>query len=168
VACDDSQLGDIRPIPLRRSPATVTRFELVNIVQHPDGRPKEVALQENEVTRVQDKLIHYRTDTEPGSSGSPVFNNDWELVALHHSGERFPDGTAENEGIRISAIVAHLIARGQGDSLVREVLGRGGSVLLGSSPYLGFFDVQGVAPAGTFEVEIPDFRGSVQFADVGF
>ncbi|HWM89693.1 MAG TPA: trypsin-like peptidase domain-containing protein [Thermoanaerobaculia bacterium] len=168
VACDASRLGDVRPIPLRRSPVTVTRHEFVNIIQHPAGRPKEVALQENTVTRVQDKLIHYETDTERGSSGSPVFNNNWDLVALHHSGTQLPDGTAENEGIRISAIVAHLIAVGQGDSVVREALGRDGMVLLGTSPFLGFFDVQGVAPAGSLEVEVPDFRGSVQFADVGF
>lgn len=166
VACDPSPLGGIRPIPLRRSPVTVTRFDLVNIIQHPSGRPKEVALQENEVTRVQDRLIHYRTDTEPGSSGSPVFNNDWDLVALHHSGRRNPGGTAENEGIRISAILAHLIARGQ--TSVREVLGRDDGGLLDTSPYLGFFDVQGVVPNDIHEVEVPDFRGSGQFADIGF
>ena len=30
-------------------------------------------------------LHHYSTDTEAGSSGSPVFNDQWEVVALHHS-----------------------------------------------------------------------------------
>ena len=32
-----------------------------------------------------DLFISYTTDTLPGSSGSPAFNYDWELVAVHHS-----------------------------------------------------------------------------------
>lgn len=28
----------------------------------------------------------YLTDTLPHSSGSPVFNSEWEVVALHHAG----------------------------------------------------------------------------------
>ena len=60
--------------------------ESVNIVQHPSGRPKQIALRENTVTRMLTDFIHYQADTEPGSSGSPVFNDQWDLVALHHSG----------------------------------------------------------------------------------
>jgi V8-like Glu-specific endopeptidase len=30
--------------------------------------------------------VQYTTDTLPGSSGSPVFNDNWEVVALHHAG----------------------------------------------------------------------------------
>jgi endonuclease G len=52
----------------------------------------------------------------PGSSGSPVFNDQWEVIALHHWGEptimTTPDGKElrkdVNEGIRISAIVRAL------------------------------------------------------------
>ena len=31
--------------------------------------------------------VRYRTNTEEGSSGAPCFDKDWELVALHHSGD---------------------------------------------------------------------------------
>lgn len=31
------------------------------------------------------KVARYRADTEGGSSGSPVLNNEWNLVALHHA-----------------------------------------------------------------------------------
>lgn len=168
VAVDDSRIADIAPIPLLRSPATITRGELVNVIQHPDGRPKEVVLQENEVVRVMDRLIEYRADTEPGSSGSPVFNNEWNLVALHHSGEELPGGAAVNEGIRISAIAAHLISRNLHRGLVLESLPGEGAPLANTSPFLGFFDSLGVAESGSLEVEVPDFQGSVQFADVGF
>jgi DNA/RNA endonuclease G (NUC1)/V8-like Glu-specific endopeptidase len=60
--------------------------ECVNIVQHPGGQTKQVALRDNQVIDLLDDFLHYRADTEPGSSGSPVFNDQWELVALHHSG----------------------------------------------------------------------------------
>ena len=102
--------------------------ESLNVIQHPDGRPKQVALQQNELIDRVDDFLHYRTDTAPGSSGAPLFNNQWEIVGLHHSGvpERNAnnqivsvDGTPwqpfmgeatikwiANEGIRISSIMA--------------------------------------------------------------
>ena len=53
-----------------------------------------------------------RTPTEPGSSGSPVFeSNAWEVVALHHKGKENmkridgQDGFYQaNEGIAIRRI----------------------------------------------------------------
>src|SRR6185369_4641513 len=79
-----------------------------------------------------DWAAHYEGDTEPGSSGSPVFNDQWELVALHHSGVPEMDQAGNfkdidggiwrpgddparlhwvaNEGIRVSRLVDHLSA----------------------------------------------------------
>ncbi|GAA3367599.1 hypothetical protein GCM10020367_66330 [Streptomyces sannanensis] len=59
--------------------------ELVNIIQHPRGEPKQVALRENQIVDVLDQFLQYESDTELGSSGSAVFNDQWEVVALHHS-----------------------------------------------------------------------------------
>ena len=88
----------------------------VNVIQHPDGRPKEVVLHQNEITKVFENVIHYKADTEPGSSGSPVFNNSWELVALHHAGgEQAASGEwLSNEGIRLDKIIADLRSRAAG------------------------------------------------------
>lgn len=91
--------------------AGIIKGEYVSIIQHPGGKPKSVTLRENKVSNMQDAFIHYLTDTEPGSSGSPVFNDQWELVALHHSGVPHPEKKNEwiaNEGIRISAIAEFL------------------------------------------------------------
>src|SRR5918994_5378825 len=104
--------------------------EHVNIVQHPNGEPKQLALRENQIVDELDDFLHYETDTAPGSSGSPVFNDQWEVVALHHSGVPRKDeqgrlltreGTpwtramgehridwVANEGARISRIVRHV------------------------------------------------------------
>jgi endonuclease G len=86
--------------------------ECVSIIQHPAGAPKAIAIRSNQVTDVFDGFIHYSTDTEPGSSGSPVLSDAWEVVALHHAGVPDPGGNGyvANEGIRVSSIMAHLAA----------------------------------------------------------
>ncbi len=38
--------------------------------------------------------VQYVADTMEGSSGSPVFNRKWEVVALHHSGTPYPPDAA--------------------------------------------------------------------------
>jgi hypothetical protein len=54
-------------------------------------------------------LVQYATDTEAGSSGSPVFDQQWQIVALHHRGGGLagPDGKKyfTNEGIAISSVL---------------------------------------------------------------
>jgi len=90
---------------------TVVVGESVTIVQHPAARRKEVALRENRLVDIPEEVLHYVTDTEPGSSGSPVFNDQWEVVALHHASvpDPSPGGAGSlNEGIRISRILRHL------------------------------------------------------------
>ncbi|GAA2287634.1 hypothetical protein GCM10010234_29580 [Streptomyces hawaiiensis] len=104
--------------------------EKVNIIGHPSGRLKEIALRDNAVLVRLDDFVHYTTDTEPGNSGSPVFNDQWEVVALHHSGVPKKDDQGRvlrkdgrpwqqgdgddaiewvaNEGVRISSILRHL------------------------------------------------------------
>jgi len=43
-------------------------------------------MQNNFVEYADTQVVQYTTSTEPGSSGSPVFNDDFEVVAIHHSG----------------------------------------------------------------------------------
>lgn len=79
--------------------------ERVSIIQHPNGDPQKVTLHDNKVVDIdfEDNFLHYETDTMGGSSGSPVLNINWDLVALHHAAV----GNS-NEGIRISSIVTRL------------------------------------------------------------
>jgi endonuclease G len=77
----------------------------VAIIQHPGGKDKRIALRANEVVGQNAQYLHYTTDTEPGSSGSPVFNKDWKVVALHHS---FNRNANANEGILFRDIFAFI------------------------------------------------------------
>jgi V8-like Glu-specific endopeptidase len=82
----------------------------VNIIQHPGGMPKQISLQNNFVEYVDNKILQYLTSTLPGSSGAPVFNDSWRVVALHHAGGNIPEpGTGRiyfrNEGMKISRIM---------------------------------------------------------------
>lgn len=59
-------------------------------------------MQDNQVVNVGDPYVHYRTPTDPGSSGSPVFNQKWELVALHHASS---SALSANEGVRMDRLL---------------------------------------------------------------
>ncbi|MEU1194469.1 serine protease [Streptomyces sp. NPDC005859] len=105
----------------------------VNVIGHPMGRLKEIAVRDNALVQRLDDFLHYRTDTEPGNSGSPVYNDQWEVVALHHQGVPNTDSQGRilrkdgqpwrkgidsddtvdyvsNEGTRTSSILKHLAA----------------------------------------------------------
>jgi trypsin-like peptidase/tetratricopeptide repeat protein len=81
----------------------------VRVIGHPSGRG--LSLSVNKLLDHQAPKLHYRTATEGGSSGSPVFNQEWKLIGLHHAGgDAVPrlngePGTYQaNEGIWIHAI----------------------------------------------------------------
>ena len=94
--------------------------ELLNIVQHPNGEPKQLAMRENQLVDLLDKFLHYKTDTAPGSSGSPVFNDQWEIVGLHHSGVPHKDKSG-----RILAIGGGLWTRAMGEHRIDWVANEG-------------------------------------------
>lgn len=106
----------------------------VTIIEHPEADYKQIALRENRVIGRGKKgvTLYYAADTLHGSSGSPVFNDQFVLVALHHAGGGHNDTELEdgqpvpddcNEGIRISAIIEALrIRHDQLPSGLRDLL----------------------------------------------
>jgi V8-like Glu-specific endopeptidase len=102
---------------LELAAATVKAQDFVNIIQHPSGLTKQIAMYHNLVAYADDRLVQYQTDTLPGSSGSPVFNMDWRVVAIHHSGGWLTEPASKrvvfrNEGIHINAVLRGLAASG--------------------------------------------------------
>lgn len=84
------------------------------IAQHPGGGPMQLAIDTKAVLGVNANgtRVRYRTNTSPGSSGSPCFDKGWNLVALHHSGD--PAGVLRhNQGVPIGAIRRLLESRGK-------------------------------------------------------
>jgi S1-C subfamily serine protease len=86
----------------------------VYIIGHPWGGILRISLQDNIFLACNDRFMQYRTPTVPGSSGSPVFDDNWELIGIHHAGGENmplldPLGTygKANEGILIGAICQH-------------------------------------------------------------
>jgi V8-like Glu-specific endopeptidase len=84
--------------------ATPALGEHVTIVQHPEGGLKQIAITANQIVNIFDHRLQYTTDTLPGSSGAPVFDDRWRVVAVHHAGghlEKNSNGERiyANEGI---------------------------------------------------------------------
>jgi V8-like Glu-specific endopeptidase len=109
-----------RPIP-RLAPSVVelqsTSRMAVNIVQHPRGEHKQVAFRNNLVSAADATTVRYFTDTDHGSSGSPVCDDRWRVVALHRgaryaSGVQFQgkDEAFVNFGSQIQAVLADISA----------------------------------------------------------
>lgn len=84
------------------------------IVQHPAGEPLKLAFDTDAIIGVNQNRtrVRYKTNTERGSSGSPCFDINWNLIALHHSGEPnfYP---TYNQGIPIENIRRLLRERGK-------------------------------------------------------
>jgi len=100
-----------RPV-LERDPPPQTY-----IIGHPSGWDQVMlSVRDNQVLDGDEKRLHYRTPTEPGSSGSPVFDHKWELIALHHAGRTSmprlhgkPGTYPANEGIWLDCVVRAIV-----------------------------------------------------------
>jgi endonuclease G, mitochondrial len=125
-------LNEFGWLSLNPEPGKAFVGEYLTIVQHPQGERKQVCVRENKLLKYDaaGNTIWYMTDTVPGSSGSPVFNGSWQIVALHHSGVPKMDNKGRwltvdgkiwdasmdesqvaweaNEGIRISRILEYI------------------------------------------------------------
>ncbi|UDU21348.1 trypsin-like peptidase domain-containing protein [Sinorhizobium meliloti] len=102
-------------IPLRK--AAVKVGDNVNIIQHPGGGQKQISIFANVVMYAGEGRVQYLTDTLPGSSGSPVFDLEWNVVALHRSGGWITEPNAptkstyyRNEGVSIDRVIDGLAA----------------------------------------------------------
>jgi endonuclease G len=139
-------LSDFGWLSLSPEPGKAFVGEYLTIIQHPQGELKQVCVRENKLLKYDPtgNTIWYMTDTVPGSSGSPVFNGSWQVVALHHSGVPKMDSKGRwltvdgkvwdssmdeskvaweaNEGIRVSRILEYLQSAGAASSVATALL----------------------------------------------
>lgn len=99
-------------LALPRASVKVEAGDDVFIIQHPRGGPKQIVMANNQVEAVDDTFVQYSTDTLRGSSGSPVFDWQWRLVAIHHAGGKLVKAPGKkryaNEGVLLRAIARKL------------------------------------------------------------
>ncbi|MFM7448734.1 MAG: trypsin-like peptidase domain-containing protein [Leptolyngbyaceae cyanobacterium] len=101
----------------------------IHMIEHPGGRPKEIVVFNNRLIRAHQDFLEYQTDAEPGSSGSPLFNTDWQVVGLHQSAlldEAKLKATSPQQvitsylGIRIDRIIADLRAKPEAQEFLKH------------------------------------------------
>lgn len=86
-------------------PGQDVALEEAKVIQHPSARSKEISRVDSKFTMIDNTIMHYLADTEPGSSGSPVFTKTGSrVIALHHAGRK----DHFNEGIRMDKIWPHI------------------------------------------------------------
>lgn len=96
--------------PIDLAPAIPLLQQRVYIIGHPAGGKLKFSIYDNRLLNHDPPFLHYRAPTRGGSSGSPVMNKNWQLIGLHHVGDKevtIPDEPgmhAANEGIAITEI----------------------------------------------------------------
>jgi V8-like Glu-specific endopeptidase len=98
------------------------RGDSVNLIQHPEGRSKEIVIFNNQLDTLYKDFLGYTSDALPGSSGSPLFNEHWELIGLHQAALLNVEGKRVTGylGIRMSSILADL--QSQSDTEIQAFL----------------------------------------------
>jgi V8-like Glu-specific endopeptidase len=116
-----------------------TMGDSVIIVQHPKGKQKQIVLSNNEIIKngLFQGVLRYRAESDYGSSGSPVFNTRWKLVALHHAAvpgspeisstqnQQTANGAVKpvaQQGIRICRIIEDLRRKSNTNSKLRSFI----------------------------------------------
>jgi hypothetical protein len=97
------ELTDIRPAPFSLSKPAARSG--VNILQHPGGKAMMLAISSSGITGAYPDVgyLQYVSRTAPGSSGGPCFDDDWNMVAVHHAVRSRAFGVI-GEGILMSSI----------------------------------------------------------------
>lgn len=113
---NDAKAEDRGWIPVSKSRNAGSKSDDVFLMQHPEGKPLKMAVGEHLGFNTAGNRMRYDADTLPGSSGSPVFNADLEVIGLHHRGDPKANAVAmtaeHNQGVPLSQIISQMEGRG--------------------------------------------------------
>jgi hypothetical protein len=109
----DPPISSVRPMKVAQALPLANRQTRVTLIGHPGGRSLEFS--DGVMLDHDDRRLHYTTASEAGSSGSPVFNNRWQVIGIHHAGSQHmprlhgqPGTYPASEAISILAIIGAL------------------------------------------------------------
>lgn len=108
-----TEIGNAKPLPMPKTDMPPLQEKAaLQVLQHPQGEMMQVSLSASGVVQVDEdrNRIWYVNRTQGGSSGSPCFNKDWNLIAIHHAAKSKGFGSVR-EGILLSSILADLSSK---------------------------------------------------------
>jgi V8-like Glu-specific endopeptidase len=113
LVLDDELDKNIKPLKFAKWPPHEQPTKAY-IVGYPLGQAISFAFDNNRIVHIetyaddgQAKRLYYGTPTSPGNSGSPVFNERWDVVGIHHMGRaKVPEGAAKiaNQGVLTASV----------------------------------------------------------------
>lgn len=154
-------LAEFGSLTLNGSEGKVGTGDFANIVQHAGGDPKSIAHRENQILKTDTDALYYASDTAKGSSGAPVFDDEWQVIAIHSAGVALRDSEGRyldknhvpiepvegnidesrvvwnsNRGIKASSIVSFLATEASGvaeHELVKSIVERAAPLIISHS-----------------------------------
>jgi Trypsin-like peptidase domain len=115
---DDPAAQQLTGLPVADMLPPVRDGAYVYIVGHPLGGKLQLSIRGNDLLDHDGTTLHYLAPTKEGSSGSPVFDENWGVIGVHHKGsDQLPalHGATRtypgNEGHSIAAIRDALATR---------------------------------------------------------
>lgn len=143
----------------------------VSLFHHPRGGPLQLSLRAGAVLAVYDDVVHHDANTEPGSSGGPLLDQNLRLIGVHHASVPRGDVRARetvssargqfiaNEAIRVTAILAMLAQR---DPLILARLNVAGETVPSPAPAGTPAAPQAPAPASDAGSEVVEAGAPVE------
>lgn len=103
-------MDDAWPIIALEGATAPLTGEMTFVIQHPQGQRKRVGFVRNTIVGVGGQTVRYLTDTQPGSSGAPVFDQRGQLIAIHRAGGQPQNVSGRlplqpNEGVLVKCVI---------------------------------------------------------------
>jgi hypothetical protein len=87
----DPPVVDLPPAAIAKAVPSPTSSGRVVLIGYPGGGELAISLGDGELLDYADPLLHYRCPVDASSSGSPIFDEEWNLLGIHHASATSPE-----------------------------------------------------------------------------